>query len=61
MRQASAIITEEGGLTCHAAIVSRELKKPCVIGIKGLLDILKDGDQIEVDAVKGIVKKINKS
>ena len=58
MRQSAAIVTEEGGLTCHAAIVSRELNKPCVVGIKGLIANLKDGDWVEVDAAKGIVKKI---
>jgi len=58
MRQSSAIITEEGGLTCHAAIISRELKKPCVVGIKGVVNALKNGDQVEVNATKGIVKKL---
>lgn len=56
MKKASAIITEDGGITCHAAIVSRELKKPCVVGIKNMLDILKDGDRIQVDAENGIIK-----
>ncbi|MBI3120136.1 MAG: hypothetical protein HYZ08_00810 [Candidatus Kerfeldbacteria bacterium] len=58
MGRASAIVTDEGGITSHAAIVSRELKKPCVIGTKVATKLLKDGDLVEVDANNGIVKKI---
>ena len=58
MKKASAIVTDEGGITCHAAIVSRELKKPCVIGTKVATLVLKDGDLVEVDANKGMVRKI---
>lgn len=58
MRLASAILTDEGGLTCHAAIISRELGIPCIIGTKIATRVLKDGDQVEVDAVKGTVKKL---
>jgi len=60
MKKAGAIITDEGGITCHAAIISREFKIPCVIGIGNATKILKDGDLIEVDAEKGIVRKIKK-
>jgi len=60
MRKASAIITDEGGITCHAAIVSRELKKPCIIGTKIATKVLKDGDLVEVDANKGVVKILKK-
>jgi len=60
MKKASAIITEQGGVTCHAAIVSRELNIPCVIGTKIATKVLKDGDLVEVDANKGIVKMIKK-
>lgn len=59
MKKAKAIITDEGGLLCHAAIVSREIKKPCVIGTKIATQILKDGDFIKVNANKGIVEKIS--
>ncbi|HLC70404.1 MAG TPA: PEP-utilizing enzyme [Candidatus Nanoarchaeia archaeon] len=52
----AAIVTDEGGITCHAAIISRELKIPCVIGTKIATKVLKDGMMIEVDAQKGIVK-----
>jgi len=58
MKKASAVITEDGGITCHAAIVSRELKKPCVVGVKFALQVLKDGDIVKVDASKGVVTKI---
>jgi len=56
MRRAKAIITDEGGIGCHAAIVSRELGMTCIIGTKIATKILKDGDIVEVDADKGIVK-----
>jgi pyruvate,water dikinase len=56
MKKAKAIITDEGGIACHAAIVSRELGVPCVIGTKNATKILKDGDLIELDIEKGIVK-----
>ncbi len=59
MEKAGAIITDEGGITCHAAIISRELNKPCIIGTKVATSFFKDGDLVEVDADKGIVKKIN--
>lgn len=57
MRKAAAIVTDEGGVTCHAAIVSRELDKPCIIGTKIATKLFKDGDLVEVDAVNGVVKK----
>lgn len=53
-----AIITDEGGITCHAAIVSREMRKPCIIGTKIATKVLKDGDLVEVDAEKGVVKLV---
>lgn len=58
MKKAGAIVTNTGGLTCHAAIVARELKKPCVVGTKIATKVFKDGDLVEVDAEKGIVKKL---
>lgn len=59
MSKSSAIITDEGGLLCHAAIVSRELKKPCIVGTKIATKMLKDKDIIEVDANLGIIKKLS--
>lgn len=58
MKKAAAIITDEGGLTCHASIVSRELNIPCVIGVKIATKVLKDGDRVEVDATQSIIKKL---
>ncbi len=58
MKKAGAIVTDEGGLSCHAAIVSRELKKPCIIGTKIATKVLKDGDLVEVNANEGVVKVI---
>ncbi|MBR9699200.1 hypothetical protein GOV09_01970 [Candidatus Woesearchaeota archaeon] len=55
MKKAKAIITDEGGITCHAAVISRELKVPCVIGTKIATKVLKDNDMIEVDADKGTI------
>ncbi|USN54066.1 MAG: hypothetical protein H6760_04235 [Candidatus Nomurabacteria bacterium] len=58
MKLAAAIVTNAGGLTSHAAIVSRELGVPCVVGTKVANKILKDGDKVEVDATKGLVRKL---
>ncbi len=58
MKRAGAIVTDEGGITCHAAIVSRELGIPCIIGTKAGTKIIKDGSQIEVDATNGVVKNV---
>lgn len=58
LKKAAAIITDEGGIASHAAILSRELKKPCVIGTKIATKLLKDGDYVEVDANKGVVRKL---
>lgn len=60
MKRAAAIVTDEGGITCHAAIISRELKIPCVVGTKIATQAIKDGDMIEVDANKGIITKVGK-
>ncbi len=58
MSKAGAIVTDEGGLTSHAAVVSREFGIPCVVGTQKATEIFKDGDMIEVDAEKGIVKRL---
>ena len=60
MEKSAAIITDLGGITSHAAIVSRELNIPCIIGTKIATKVLKDGDLVEVDANKGIVKILSK-
>lgn len=58
LKKAVAVVTDEGGITCHAAIVSRELRIPCVIGTKFATKLFKDGDLLEVDTRKGVVRKL---
>ena len=58
MKKASAFVTNMGGMTCHAAIVARELQKPCVVGTKIATRIFKDGEMIEVDAGAGIARRL---
>lgn len=55
MRKCAGVVTDEGGRTCHAAIVSRELQIPCIVGAKTATKTLKTGDTVTVDAVRGIV------
>lgn len=57
MRKAAAVVTDEGGRTCHAAIVSRELGVPCIVGAKDASEKLNDGDVVTVDATRGVVYK----
>ena len=61
IKKSVAIVTEEGGITSHAAIVARELKKPCIIGTKISTKVLKDGDVVEVDAERGVVKILKRA
>ncbi len=61
MHTSSAFITDAGGMLCHAAIVARELKKPCIIGTKIATKVLKDGDLVEVDAEKGVVTTLKRA
>ena len=56
MKKASAIVTDQGGITCHAAIISRELQIPCVVGTQFATQTFKDGDILEVNANHGLVK-----
>ena len=55
MRRSAAIITDSGGMTCHAAIVSRELGIPCVVGAADATSKLRDGELVTVDATHGTV------
>jgi len=59
-KKASAILTNQGGLLSHAAIVSRELDIPCIVGLGNITHIVKDGDILEVDANNGVVKILEK-
>jgi len=60
MKIAGAIITNQGGITSHAAITSREMGIPCIIGTKIATKVLKDGDLVEVDADKGVIKMLKR-
>ena len=60
IKKAGALVADEGGIGTHAAIISRELKKPCIIGTKIATQVLKDGDLVEVDANNGVVKIIKR-
>lgn len=55
MKKAIAFVTDIGGITSHAAIVSREMKKPCIVGAKNATKVLKDGDLVKVDADHGYI------
>jgi len=55
MRRAAALVTDGGGITCHAAIVSRELRLPCVVGARGATDVLRESEVVTVDGGSGLV------
>ncbi len=61
MQKASAFVTDMGGITCHAAIVAREMRKPCIVGTKIATKVFHDGDEIEVNADDGVIRKVRKS
>lgn len=56
IRKCAAIVTDEGGIICHAAIVAREFGRPCILATKNATQVIKNGDIIEVDAERGVVK-----
>ena len=58
MKRAVGFITDEGGMLSHAAIVSREFGKPCIVGTKIATQVLKNGDLVEVDGGTGVVRVI---
>lgn len=57
MQKAAAIVTDQGGILCHAAIVARELNIPCIVGTLEATIKLNDGDLIFVDAVSGVISR----
>ena len=57
MKRATGIVTDEGGVTCHAAIISRELGIPCVVGTGDATTTLKENDEVTADGKKGLVYK----
>ncbi len=60
IRRAVGIVTDFGGITCHAAIISREFNIPCIVGTETATKTLKDGDLVEVDADKGMIRILNR-
>lgn len=58
MRVASAIITDEGGKTAHASIVSREFGIPCIVGTGGATKLLKSGEEVTVDCTQGLEGRV---
>src|SRR5215213_6610261 len=56
LSMAGAIVTEQGGLLCHAAVIARELGLPAVIGASGAMSVIPDGATVEVDPVAGRVR-----
>jgi pyruvate,water dikinase len=58
VKRAGGIVTNEGGVTCHAAIVSREFGIPCVVGTRIATRVIKTGDFVEVDGNHGVVRKL---
>ncbi|MBU1855325.1 MAG: hypothetical protein KKF89_06380, partial [Nanoarchaeota archaeon] len=58
MAKAAAIVTAQGGITSHSAVIAREFQIPCIVGIESVTMFLKDNDLIEVDATNGTVRKL---
>jgi pyruvate, water dikinase len=58
MRRASAIVTDEGGKTCHSAIVARELGIPCIVGAEEATEVLKNGQEVTLDCTQGLEGKV---
>ena len=58
--KASAIVTDQGGMLSHAAIISREIGIPCIVGTGTATIVFNDGDFVEVDADKGVVRRLKK-
>ena len=54
------IVLEVGGMLQHGALVSREFNKPCVVGIENVTNIIKDGEEVEVDAIEGVVRLLDR-
>ena len=61
MEKAKGFITDEGGITCHAAILSREFNVPCIVGTINATKVIKDNDLIELDANNGVVRILERN
>lgn len=60
LKKAGAVVTDFGGVTCHAAIISREFEIPCIVGTTKATTLLKTGDLVEVDANQGVVRVLKR-
>lgn len=60
LKRVSAIVTDHGGITCHAAVIGREFKIPTVVNTGRATEVFNTGDKVEVDAERGIVRKLDK-
>lgn len=58
IKRAGAVVTEQGSLFSHATIITRELKKPLIVGVHNATSILKSGSFVKVDASRGVIKEI---
>ena len=61
LKRGGAIVTDEGGIACHAAIISRELRKPTLIGTKSATSLIHTGDLVEVDTYAQVIRIIERS
>ena len=61
LRHAGAIVTDDGGVACHASIICRELKIPTIIGTGRATSTIKDGDIVEVDATQQVVRIVERA
>lgn len=59
MKRATAVVTDRGGMLCHAAIVCREMKKPCIVGTTNATKVLKNGMLVRVCATRGLILETN--
>lgn len=58
LNKVAGIVTEEGGLTCHAAIISREMNIPCILGTRMATKTFRNGEIVELETKTGRVKRV---
>jgi pyruvate,water dikinase len=56
----AGLITDRGGLVCHAAILAREFRLPCIVGCRNATEVIRDGEPIRMDAFAGIVTRVSR-
>ena len=61
LSKVGAIVAEEGGITAHVSVISREMKVPCVVGIPHVTKMINDGDYLEINANTGVVRILKKA